>query len=527
MEEDPDFDLSEWQLAVNGNDESYRKSKYPCITGSMDTGWQKRCSGRRYDSLSGHSFFVGSKTRKPIMADLASKFCRICIPYLTKELEPPAHDCTINHTGSSGSMEPNALIRMFHALYDEKKCLVVCVVTDDDSAMKSNLRWNNADYEKHYGHKPMVVSSKTGKSKVRNDTGRLRYPIPQPIFIADPSHRKKTLKSKLYGLKSKKVADSHGMCDVDCIRIATNFAYMSRQLPFRPEAEWEKAGKAVLLHHFDDHSCCSDFCKRKDETEDERQQSKKFYRSKERDAALFDVLQIIIVPFITSKKLQEVGHGLDTLVNESLNNTIAWVAPKNKTYCGSVSLQTRICIAVGIHILGVEDFYGQLFRLLGIAITPGTAFYLAQQQAIRDRKRNNWQKTETKRRRNLKFHAKLKEHTAKAASDRAKKQGYCPGIGMDVCQPVTSKHPAVIANATRKVCSSCGGTGHLRRTHHLCPNNKIYSSAPKEAVSALEQDREEQDMMDTLSTEDTDIAATLNALDDEEIDLDDNEEIVN
>ncbi len=77
------------------------------------------------------------------------------------------------------------------------------------------------------------------------------------------------------------------------------------------------------------------------------------------------------------------------------------------------------------------------------------------------------------------------------------------------------------------VCSSCGGTGHLRRTHHLCPNNKIYSSAPKEAVSALEQDREEQDMMDTLSTEDTDIAATLNALDDEEIDLDDNEEIVN
>ena len=34
------------------------------ISNSYDMGWQKRAGGRMYDSLSGHGFFVGCRTKK-------------------------------------------------------------------------------------------------------------------------------------------------------------------------------------------------------------------------------------------------------------------------------------------------------------------------------------------------------------------------------------------------------------------------------------------------------------------------------
>jgi len=36
--------------------------------------------------------------------------------------------------------------------------------------------------------------------------------------------------------------------------------------------------------------------------------------------------------FTTLKVPKEVSHGMDTLVNESLTNTIVWHAPKNKVH---------------------------------------------------------------------------------------------------------------------------------------------------------------------------------------------------
>ena len=50
-------------------------------------------------------------------------------------------------------MEAIALADMFHFMYDERKCLVITIVTDDDSKMKAAMRWSNEDHEKHYGVK--------------------------------------------------------------------------------------------------------------------------------------------------------------------------------------------------------------------------------------------------------------------------------------------------------------------------------------------------------------------------------------
>ena len=65
----------------------------------------------------------------------------------------------------------------------------------------------------------------------------------------------------------------------------------------------------------------------------------KFYHDKSKDAELCDKLCLIMARFVTLEALKEVVHNMDTCANESFNNTIVWVAPKNKVYSGSQSLQ--------------------------------------------------------------------------------------------------------------------------------------------------------------------------------------------
>ena len=48
------------------------------LTVTYDMGWQKRSSGRRYDSSSGHSFIIGARIKGIIGMVLYSKACRNC-----------------------------------------------------------------------------------------------------------------------------------------------------------------------------------------------------------------------------------------------------------------------------------------------------------------------------------------------------------------------------------------------------------------------------------------------------------------
>jgi len=89
-----------WRLAVVSSD-PYDLEK-PFISVGMDMGWQKRASGRRYDSSSGHAFLVGMRTRNPIAMCLKSAFCCVCCFHIKPrnlELEDvPEHECMVNHS---------------------------------------------------------------------------------------------------------------------------------------------------------------------------------------------------------------------------------------------------------------------------------------------------------------------------------------------------------------------------------------------------------------------------------------------
>jgi len=126
------------------------------------------------------------------------------------------------------------------------------------------------------------------------------------------------------------------MTKMDVWRLSKNFGFMIRTLKNKSsEQEMLDASKAVLEHHFDNHQHCGSFCRHKAEQESGTLDEGKFNHDKEKDVLLYKKLQSILARFITLDAPKEVAHSLDTCANESFNNTMAWVAPKNKVYAGS------------------------------------------------------------------------------------------------------------------------------------------------------------------------------------------------
>ena len=232
-----------------------------------------------------------------------------------------------------------------------------------------------------------------------------------------------------------------------------------RTLPQQPRERWLDAARAVVEHHFDNHEFCGDFCNRKGLTDEQRSGSQKIYRCKQKDEKLYAYLNDAIARFITKEALDEVGHGHDTQVNESLNNTIAWYAPKNKTYSGTYSLTNRISIASGVHSIGAEQYYTRLLKKLGIKVTKEIAYYFEKQEQARSRCIETFKKKANKQKRNVKLHDKLKQWTEDLRKAKAKGGAvYQPGVGMDggYCVSTTTTTTASIIATSEKGTFSSG-----------------------------------------------------------------------
>jgi hypothetical protein len=116
-------------------------------------GWQQRSSGKRYNSPSGHAFFVGGLSRKPIAVQVKSKICNYCSSWNKKDanngLPVPTHLCTINHNGTSAAMEASAALDIIVDLFDRRHVSIARICIDDDASTPSMLKWCNADYMKN------------------------------------------------------------------------------------------------------------------------------------------------------------------------------------------------------------------------------------------------------------------------------------------------------------------------------------------------------------------------------------------
>ena len=92
------------------------------ISVSYDMGWNKRSTGRVYDSLSGHGFIIGCMTGKVIGFGVSKKKCSVCRHVNKHNYEQTqAHlaVCNINSTGSSGAMESQVALDLTIKVFEE------------------------------------------------------------------------------------------------------------------------------------------------------------------------------------------------------------------------------------------------------------------------------------------------------------------------------------------------------------------------------------------------------------------------
>ena len=90
------------------------------------------------------------------------------------------------------------------------------------------------------------------------------------------------------------------------------------------------------------------------------------FHCKQSDNQLYNLPKKTIFPFQIDKVLKESLHMFDTHKNESMNNVIAYVAPKNKTVAHIMSLNNRISCVVGISIFGFKTYWKHVFVLMEI-----------------------------------------------------------------------------------------------------------------------------------------------------------------
>lgn len=218
---------------------------------------------------------------------------------------------------------------------------------------------------------------------------------------------------------------------------------------------------------------------------------------------MYELLQKTISRFITLEKLEEVVHGLDTQVNESLNNTISITAPKNKVFCGTQSLSNRIAIAVGIASIGFMPFFRRLFKNLGIDITRNVQHFLDVKERHRNKRLANAKMTSTKIRRNKRKMANLRKEEGKAKVARDKREGtYKPGGHMDEGGFDADDDGRARKKTKSKknvVCKYCGLKGHTTKRSQYC---LLHPGGPKKGPGAK---ADENDPAPVTSKTDTEI----------------------
>lgn len=305
------------------------------ITASADGAYQRRGSGRCYNSLSGTATLIGKRTGKIVGFSARYKRCRKCDVAKAKHRTPNKHACKKNWTGTAKSMEPDMIVEILKEVKDKNNPVVTLIGDDDCTA------FNRARCE---------VSSCIEK-------------------LSDKNHVKKNISNKLYKLKSK-----HKELSVKTITaIMKSFSYMLAQCKEDTD-KIEKSIDSVVLHQFGDHVKCGEWCNMK-ENPTARHKNLPWGADLQNEKLKTDLLTLF--RDLDPSKLSRLDS---SNCNESFNNTLRSKAPKDKHYSESGSLAYRLSAAVCQKNEGYS-YVAKVHEKLGLS--PGTA--TTSLASIRDR----------------------------------------------------------------------------------------------------------------------------------------------
>lgn len=314
---------------------------------SYDMGWQKRSSGRRYDSLSGVGAIVGSKTKKILSYGVKQKDCRKCTYYKEKNKPVPPHRCFRNHSGSSKSMESALASELLTKMERDDNVIVQQIIMDDDS---------------------------TTFSRISNDLGH------KVEKICDIKHTMNAVQSALYKIKNKELTKDTIKYVMKCI------SYAIVQNKDNP-VSLTRALQSIVPHAFGDHSMCGDWCSYLRNPAEFKHRS--LPGGKDLHCCnLKSQLQSIINNLILEVK--SIAPCGSTNINENFNHMVSSKAPKARHYSSTGSLQVRVASAVSEKNIG-STYLCDVHQKCGIS--PGTVCNNFAKRLDKIRKRTNSYKT--------------------------------------------------------------------------------------------------------------------------------------
>ena len=499
------------------------------LTTSYDMGWNKRSSGTKYDSTSGHGFVIGGLTKKILQHVVLSKSCSICSFAIKSNRIPQRHECPKNHIGSSKSMECEGIFRMVVQAHDELGYTIGTIISDDDSTMKSNLK-HSLKEKVQLGLMCEADWPKTQKGNKKSDNGRLPLNIPEPHFLADFNHRVKVVGKTIYYFA--KMAKKHSNVSKGTAeRVKTNWGSMLRQIR---HLSWEKDHSTIksrvlapIEHMYGNHDHCDEswcpYLKAQNEQKEYVPKEGKEIFCKKENKREYEQMVKAVERFQTDENIKECLHSFDTQYNESLNMSVARYVPKFKHFGTTMSLESRVRCVIGVHNLGYSKFYLTLLTNLGcLGKSDEYRLLLTGITRISNTKLKNKhfkQTTAYKRRRKHGQQSKTKQQLYEEGIDRANRIGtYESGIAIlgddddddeqqqrqDTRQSnLLHSHPPKKKNRTSlAVCSLCGLSGHKTSRSKACKFHSEYLQ--KQQRNKLDENRrDESEIIEQVANENT------------------------
>jgi len=156
------------------------------VEACSDMGLQVHSSGGKYGSSTGHGLMISALSKKVLNSTVFNKKCAKCTKRKDKACQ---HNCLKIFEGSLKSMEAAALTQILKRSPKEKGGSICTIVTDDDSNGRA-------------------------KSRHESNCGILPDHVEEPVFCADPSHRKRVFARPIHNLSSmpkKKSAITKGL----------------------------------------------------------------------------------------------------------------------------------------------------------------------------------------------------------------------------------------------------------------------------------------------------------------------------
>jgi hypothetical protein len=303
---------------------------------SSNARWDKRGSGRRYDSLSGCSVMLGNRTKLVIAVEAMSQVCSKC------RLGLPHEDsfCPKNYDGSSKGMEAEGAARTARRMFETYEVFIEEYVSDDDSSCRKILTHSFWDliFE---GWLTEALWPRTKSGRKKPNSGLLPVDHPQIVFLVDKGHRVRSFARKHFALANEKTKDLKlGCTTVDAERMKRRLSWTLRLRTKGTYEEFRVAVLACLGHHFDNHDHCLDeWCPAKRAVNDSREKHSLRLRCKTKNNEMYAKFKEYHEAFMDKDKLVQLFRGWDTNAVESFNKCL--LSSSQKTERTATQLRTR------------------------------------------------------------------------------------------------------------------------------------------------------------------------------------------